>query len=104
MNIASEKINYNLGNTYFMLKKYDSALFYFNAIKMHDKGITVKKLNDIGRILTEQGNWTRAEKIFDSAILINKQQVGLEKAITPGQACVIYDKTRMLGGGWILRE
>lgn len=27
-----------------------------------------------------------------------------EKAITPGQACVIYDKQRLLGGGWISKE
>ncbi len=27
-----------------------------------------------------------------------------EKAITPGQACVFYHETRMLGGGWITRE
>ena len=27
-----------------------------------------------------------------------------EKAITPGQACVFYDKSRVLGGGWITRE
>lgn len=26
------------------------------------------------------------------------------RAITPGQACVIYDKDRVLGGGWITRE
>ena len=26
-----------------------------------------------------------------------------EKAITPGQACVFYDKSRVLGGGWITR-
>ena len=30
--------------------------------------------------------------------------LGLEKAITPGQACVLYDKTRVLGGGWITRD
>ena len=26
------------------------------------------------------------------------------KGIAPGQACVIYDNTRLLGGGWIQRE
>ncbi len=28
----------------------------------------------------------------------------VEKAITPGQACVFYDGSRVLGGGWITRE
>jgi tRNA-specific 2-thiouridylase len=27
-----------------------------------------------------------------------------EKAVTPGQACVIYDGSRVLGGGWITRD
>lgn len=27
-----------------------------------------------------------------------------QKAITPGQACVCYDGTRVLGGGWITRD
>lgn len=27
-----------------------------------------------------------------------------EKAVTPGQACVLYDNDRVLGGGWITRE
>ncbi len=27
-----------------------------------------------------------------------------EYGVSPGQACVFYDGTRMLGGGWILRE
>ena len=27
-----------------------------------------------------------------------------EKAVAPGQACVIYDGTRVLGGGWITRD
>ncbi len=26
-----------------------------------------------------------------------------DKAVTPGQACVMYDGTRVLGGGWIVR-
>jgi tRNA-specific 2-thiouridylase len=27
-----------------------------------------------------------------------------DKAVTPGQACVMYDGTRVLGGGWIVRD
>ena len=30
--------------------------------------------------------------------------LGTERAITPGQACVLYDNTRVLGGGWITRD
>jgi tRNA-specific 2-thiouridylase len=36
-----------------------------------------------------------------------KMEVNLleeEKAITPGQACVFYEGSRVLGGGWITRE
>ncbi len=35
---------------------------------------------------------------------IEVTMLGLEKAITPGQACVLYDDTRVLGGGWITRD
>lgn len=31
------------------------------------------------------------------------QLLSPDKAVTPGQACVIYDGTRVLGGGWITR-
>jgi tRNA U34 2-thiouridine synthase MnmA/TrmU len=26
-----------------------------------------------------------------------------QKSVTPGQACVIYDETRVIGGGFICR-
>ncbi|MDX1916729.1 MAG: tRNA 2-thiouridine(34) synthase MnmA [Rickettsiaceae bacterium] len=29
---------------------------------------------------------------------------GCDKSVSPGQACVFYDNTRVLGGGWISRE
>ncbi len=41
-----------------------------------------------------------------SSLDSNKMQISLlssEKSITPGQACVIYDSSRVLGGGWIER-
>ncbi len=37
----------------------------------------------------------------------NKAEISLQhsiNAVTPGQACVIYDHDRLLGGGWITRE
>lgn len=35
---------------------------------------------------------------------IEIEMKSMTKAITPGQACVIYDNDRVLGGGWITRE
>lgn len=32
------------------------------------------------------------------------QLLSPDKAVTPGQACVMYDGTRVLGGGWITRH
>ena len=43
----------------------------------------------------------------DSATEGNLLRIELEegqKSITPGQACVFYDKDRLLGGGFITRK
>jgi len=48
---------------------------------------------------THQGSYARISNLGG-----NKMEVCLlapEKSVTPGQACVIYDKSRVLGGGWI---
>ena len=36
----------------------------------------------------------------NATVILDERQFG----ISPGQACVVYDKDRVLGGGWILRQ
>ena len=53
--ISTERINYKIGNAHFLGGQFDSALFYYNKISGNaDAVTTVRKLNDIGRILTEK--------------------------------------------------
>ncbi|MBM5781914.1 MAG: tRNA 2-thiouridine(34) synthase MnmA [Pelagibacterales bacterium] len=42
-------------------------------------------------------------KILDNNEAVVEMK-SMTRAITPGQACVIYDDTRVLGGGWITKE
>ena len=49
---------------------------------------------------THDGVYAKIKKHKD----VNKMLIHMcqsHKAITPGQACVIYDNTRVMGGGWI---
>jgi tRNA-specific 2-thiouridylase len=49
---------------------------------------------------THQGAYARISILDDTLMKISL--LSCEKSITPGQACVIYDDNRMLGGGWIM--
>lgn len=49
-----------------------------------------------------RGSMAKIYNIDNNSILV--KLLNYEKAITPGQACVIYDGTRVLGGGWIVKE
>ena len=51
---------------------------------------------------TTRGVNALATNLEDDKMLITLLEP--EKAITPGQACVIYDNSRVLGGGWITRD
>lgn len=51
---------------------------------------------------TTKGVSAKLEIIDNDHIAVNLLEE--EKAITPGQACVFYEGTRVLGGGWITRE
>lgn len=76
---------------------------------------TIKELNWLGRELPQEGvdvsvklrsmHQPVAAKIC--ATDRDKAEVTLydpQYAVTPGQACVIYDNDRVLGGGWIIRQ
>jgi tRNA-specific 2-thiouridylase len=50
---------------------------------------------------THQGSYAKILNLKDDKIKICL--LSPEKSITPGQACVIYDDSRVLGGGWITK-
>lgn len=79
LKIATDKIIYNIANSYFLLQQYDSALMHYNNVTTDDNSIVIKKMNDVGRILTATGKWQQAEFFFDSAILLNKRYMGIAK-------------------------
>ncbi|MCF8462776.1 MAG: tRNA 2-thiouridine(34) synthase MnmA [Rickettsiaceae bacterium] len=51
---------------------------------------------------THNGAEAKIYPIDNTSIFV--KLLSLERAITPGQACVIYNDTRVLGGGWITKE
>lgn len=51
---------------------------------------------------TTAGVIANLKTVNDNEILVTLMQE--EKAVTPGQACVFYEGSRVLGGGWITRE
>lgn len=51
---------------------------------------------------TQPGAFAKINQIGNDKILV--KLLSPERAITPGQACVIYDDTMVLGGGWITKE
>ncbi|WPY00896.1 tRNA-specific 2-thiouridylase MnmA [Candidatus Trichorickettsia mobilis] len=50
---------------------------------------------------TRPGEFAYINKIEDNQMRITL--LAPEKAVAPGQACVIYDDSRVLGGGWIVK-
>ncbi|WP_425362162.1 tRNA 2-thiouridine(34) synthase MnmA [Candidatus Tisiphia endosymbiont of Mystacides longicornis] len=77
---------------------------------------TIKNVNWLGKEMVVQEEVEVQVKIrstrpatFAKIIRISNTEIRVklmsaEKAVTPGQACVIYDNARVLGGGWITRE
>lgn len=61
---------HNTGHAYFKMANYDSALFFLNRVRPHDDWITVRTLNDLGRIHTMEKQYARAKILFDSSLSI----------------------------------
>lgn len=51
---------------------------------------------------THQGVYAKITNLDGMSMKV--QLLSPEKSITPGQACVIYDENRMMGGGWIVKD
>ncbi len=57
----------------------------------------IAQVNSANRQVNNEGLIKDNKAIYE-VILLESQ-----KAISPGQACVIYDESRLIGGGWIMR-
>ena len=94
------KVSYNAGNCYFNIGNYDSALKHYENMEYAEDLFTVKKLNDIGRIYAEKGEWQIAETFFDSAIAVNKKVFGniknRERAYSFLYKCVLAHKQHLI--------
>lgn len=63
----------NMGHVLFKMGRYDSALKQYERLTNVQPIDRIKALNDIGRIYMGMGQWQMAERVFDSAIRVNKQ-------------------------------
>lgn len=72
----SESLLQNVGHAYYQLGKYDSALLYLNKVPFSKTSFHVKLINEKARIYMQKGLLSDAERLFDSAIAVNKQLPG----------------------------
>jgi CHAT domain-containing protein len=63
----------NTAHAYFEKGSYDSALYYYSLAPGISNLSRIKALNDMGRIYMNRSQWQMSEKIFDSAITVNKK-------------------------------
>jgi len=83
---------------------------------LHSTEFIIKDINWLGSDIIEGQEMEVTVKIRSTRpaslakiTIINTNEIKVklltfEKAVAPGQACVIYDDKRVLGGGWITRE
>lgn len=68
--MQSRVISHNLAHAYSESKHYDSSLYFFGKVSRQNDIVTVRMLNDLGRIYTEQHQWSRASAALDSSLTI----------------------------------
>lgn len=65
----------------------------------------IERLNEVTVKLRSAHSGIEAELEFDEEMKhASVKLLDVYEGITPGQACVIYKGSRMLGGGWIMRD
>jgi tRNA-specific 2-thiouridylase len=83
--------------------KLNSTEFIIKEVNWLDSRILPENLEVAVKIRsTRPGAPAKIYRLDDNRVLV--KLLSNEKAVTPGQACVIYNDTRVLGGGWISRE
>lgn len=120
-------VNYTVGQRKGLGISYNTPLYVIridpitNTVYVGDKSALIKTqfmLKDINWLASDVSPYnlevfakirstTPGVKAKINMLGNNKIKVSLlekETAITPGQACVFYHKSRILGGGWITRE
>jgi tRNA-specific 2-thiouridylase len=122
-------INYTLGqrrglgiayNDPLFVVKIDpvkNAVFVGSESDLQNKTFNIKELNWLAneydlnqeikahvRLRSNQTELPATIKIDPTTNTASVEMFDLTRAITPGQACVIYEGDRVLGGGWITKE
>lgn len=82
----------------------DSTEFTIKNVNWLGKEIVVQEEVEVQVKIRSTRPATFAKISRISSTEIRVKLMSAEKAVTPGQACVIYDNARVLGGGWITRE
>jgi tRNA-uridine 2-sulfurtransferase len=117
--------NYTIGQRKGLGLSSDKPLYVIRIDAIENK-VVVGDISNLGakKFLIKDVNWLLDDNIttITAKVKLRSTQMPVEaeinlnddgaeivlrepfNAITPGQACVIYDGTRVIGGGWITRE
>jgi tRNA-specific 2-thiouridylase len=95
----------------------ENTIFVGSESNLQNKSFVIKELNwladeyDLSKEITTKVRLRSNQKEAIATIKVDSknnsaliEMLDHTRAITPGQACVIYDNDRVLGGGWITKE